>query len=393
MARELDRDPLGSAVCLPAYQSCTRRTSRINFGALVALLLSISALQPPVAAPAHSANKKKVVYYGWGLPDTQYVREHWREMEEMPLDGVGVLVAINRRTWQQGVRGDSNQLGRQITGVKQFRADDFDEAIADLTTAHWQSFTDNFLPVALSLSPYTEGLNWFDDARWNIVANNFQVIARIASRGGTKGLMIDPEHYGYFLFSYESQSKQQYHPFESYERMARQRGREVMQAIASEFPDVTLLSFYGHTLLLKQLHGYRTLSEADYSLLPAFYDGLLESMGRGACLYDGYEFSYGFKERKRFSDAYDNIRRTAVSVSSVPDSYRRSVRAAFGLWLDRNQQFNYFTPQEFQSALTSALEVSDGYVWIYGQSFRFFPPSRIPPSFVESIAAARRSAR
>jgi hypothetical protein len=393
MASGVDWESSGTLAFQQSHRSWAHCVFSISLCAIVVAALSMLALQPPFVRSAQGTNIKKVVYYGWGLPDTQYVREHWHEMEDIPLDGVGILVAINRREWRQGVRGDSNQLGRQLTGSKEFRADDFRESIADLRAAHWQLFTDNFLPVALSLSPFSEGLNWFDDGRWQTVANNFRVISRIAAQGRAKGLMLDPEHYGYSLFSYESQNKQLPRSFESYERIARQRGREVMAAIASEFPDTTLLSFYGHTLLLKQLRSYRILSEASYSLLPAFYDGLLEGMGPGAFLYDGYEFSYGFKERRSFSAGHDNIRNWAVSISLVPDFYKRSVRAAFGLWLDRDQQFSYFTPQEFQNALAAALDVSDGYVWIYGQSFRLFPPSKIPPSFIESIAAARRASR
>lgn len=362
----------------------------IRLSVAVALIALLGFSMPAIA---QGSRDKKIIYYGWGLPDTQYVRDHWREMEAMPLDGLGILVAIDREAWQRGVKGDSNQLGRQVMGQRQFRAEDFRESINDLKAARWHSFTDNFLPVALSLSASAEGLNWFDDARWHTVENNFRIVAKIAADGRAKGLIFDPEHYGYMLFSYQSQSKQVDHTYEEYQRMARQRGREVMKAIASEFPDATLLSFYGHTLLLKEFRGRRSFAEADYNLLPAFYDGLLEAMGPRACLYDGFEFSYGYKQRERFLEGYSKIHQSGVSISSVPDRYRKNVRAAFGLWLDRDQQFAYFTPQEFQNALAYALETSDRYVWIYGQSFRFFPPSKIPSSFIESIAAARRAAR
>ncbi|HKA21004.1 MAG TPA: hypothetical protein VKN18_22175 [Blastocatellia bacterium] len=350
------------------------------------LILSIS----PVLV--HANGSKKVVYYGWGLPDTQYVRDHWREMEEMPLDGLGILVAINRKTWQQGVRGDGNQLGRQIMGPRAFHIEEFHDAIADLQSAHWRSFTDNFLPVALSLNEYVRGLNWFDDERWKIIANNFGVLSRIAAEAKLRGLIFDPEHYDYRLFSYSVQQKLQDRPFEDCTKMARQRGREVMKAVAAELPDATLLSFYGYTLLLSEMRGHSSLKETNYSLLPAFYDGLLEAMPSGACLVDGYEFSYGYKKRQDFVDSLSRIYHDGSRFTSVPDRYRAHVRAGFGLWLDRDQKFEYFTPEEFKESLTYALDVSDKYVWIYGQSLRFFPP-RLPLPFVDAISAARRTLR
>jgi len=141
------------------------------------------------------------------------------------------------------------------------------------------------------------------------------------------------------------------------------------------------------------MQGHRILQEVNYSLLPAFYDGFLEAMQRGGCLVDGYEYSYGYKKREEFADAYTQIHKTSLRFTGSPDLYRTRVRAGFGLWIDRDQKFDYFSPQEFKNALRNALEVSDRYVWIYGQSLLFFPPSRIPSTFIDAMAAARREIR
>jgi hypothetical protein len=49
---------------------------------------------------AQAPGAKKLIYYGWGIRDTQYIREHWHEMEQMPFDGTGIIVAIDRQGWQ-----------------------------------------------------------------------------------------------------------------------------------------------------------------------------------------------------------------------------------------------------------------------------------------------------
>jgi hypothetical protein len=359
---------------------------------IVFVLLIVLAFGPAQAqAPAPAA--KKLIYYGWGIPDTQYVREHWREMEQMPFDGLGIMVAIDRQAWQQGKHDTGNQLGWQVMGRRDFQLEGFREAIADLKAAQWQSMTDNFLPVALSAAQSAAGLNWFDEGRWRTITNNFTALAGIAAQGHLKGFILDPEDYNYALFSYTEQRRQVDKPFQEYVQMTRQRGREVMTAVAANVPDIMLLSLYGHSLPLPYLRDGKSLQEAHYSLLPAFYDGLLEAMPAGGRLIDGYEFAYPFKERRQFLKGYQQIHQDALKLSAVPDRYREKVKAGFGLWLDYRRQLTHFSPEEFRQALRSALEVSDEYVWIYTQGPRFFPPSGIAASYIEAIATARRDAR
>jgi hypothetical protein len=109
-----------------------------------------------------------------------------------------------------------------------------------------------------------------------------------------------------------------------------------------------------------------------------------------AVLVDGYEYAYGFKERRQFLAGYRQVHQQAVTLSAVPDLYRKQVKAGFGLWLDNEGKLGYFKPMEFQRALSFALEISDEYVWIYSHGPRFFPQSGIEPSFINAIAAARR---
>jgi hypothetical protein len=136
-----------------------------------------------------------------------------------------------------------------------------------------------------------------------------------------------------------------------------------------------LLTLLGYTLPLSRLEKDASLSETDYGLLPSFYDGLLEEMPPGARLVDGYEFAYGFKEKKSFVDGYRRIHEEAPLLSKLPDHYRDKVSAGFGLWLDYRQDLSHFSPEEFERALRHALSVSDQYVWVYSELVKLFPSS------------------
>lgn len=367
----------------------SRRRSALLCSAYVIALVFVVAIWPGDSVSQEKTNKK-LIYYGWGVRDTQYVRDHWHAMEEMPFDGTGINIAIDRSkpTIGDGVTG--NLLGWQVMGRRSFQVDEFREAVTDLKAAKWRRFTDNFVPVALSASGSASGLNWFDDERWRIVVNNFGVLARLAAEARLKGLILDPEHYNYALFSYSAQRRQIDRSFDEYVEVARRRGREIMTAIAAHLPDVRIFSLFGHTLPLSQLKPGKRLQDTDYSLLPAFYDGLLEAMPAGANLIDGYEFAYPFKERHRFLEGHRRIHQDALQVSAVSEEYRQKVKAGFGLMLDYGGRSDYFTPKALQQALAHAIEISDGYVWLYSQGPQFFPPSQIEASYIEALAAARR---
>ncbi|MBZ0160459.1 hypothetical protein [Candidatus Methylomirabilis sp.] len=364
---------------------------------LVLLMTGLWFAQPTepqssaLAAGPDEGGSKKLIYYGWGVRDTQYVRDHWQAMEEMPFDGTGISIAIDRSKPTTGNGATENLVSWQVMGRRSFRVEEFRRAISDLQTAKWRRFTDNFLPIALSASGSAAGLNWFDEERWRIIANNVGVLARIAAEARLKGLILDPEHYNYALFSYTSQRWQIDRSFDEYGEVARRRGREVMTAIAAHLPDARIFALFGHTLPLSQLRPGKRLEDTEYSLLCAFYDGLLEAMPAGAYLIDGYEFAYPFKERHRFLEGYRRIRQDALQVSAVPEEYRKKVRAGFGLMLDYGGRPDYFTPKALQQALAYAIEISDGYVWLYSQGPQFFPPSQIDPSYIDALAAARRS--
>jgi hypothetical protein len=122
-------------------------------------------------------------------------------MEAIPFDGVGIKVPVDRQSWQLGQTSTTNQLGWQVMGGKIFRLEQFLDVIVDLRAAKWRTFTDNFLPIALSASQSVKGLDWFDAERWGIVVNNFGGVSKIAAEGCVRGLILDPEHYGYQLFS------------------------------------------------------------------------------------------------------------------------------------------------------------------------------------------------
>ncbi len=369
---------------------------------LVAMtVLAGLSLLPSILSQSQSPMRKKLIYYGWGIRDTMFVREHWSEMEKMPFDGVGIAVAIDRKAWQQGETHTGNMLAWNLFGPKAFKLDDFRPAIADLKAAKWQRFTDNFLPACICSSGQDFGFYWFDETRWKIILNNWRLLVTIAKEGGCKGIILDPEHYGAYFFHYPSMRERLNKPFAEYQAKVRERGRELMEVTKAIFPDITILMFWAHSYLtIHPTERKKPPEQNAYGLLPAFVDGMMEAADERAQFVDLCEFAYPYKRRDQFLEAYHSIVNKAMPFSFLPELYRRRIRVGFGLWLDyggekrwdvRDFSRNHFSPDEFRQSLQWALEISDGYVWIYSHKPRFFPPSDLPDAYLQAIKEARRA--
>lgn len=348
----------------------------------------------------NDAGKHKIISWGWNNPDTQYVHDHWQEMEQSPVQGTAIKIPLDYHKPTTGKGSSGNILSWHVFGDQAFDMKNFQQVIADLQTAHWQNFQ-LFIPVTAASFDQDRNFNWFDDKRWNIIENNWRVTLQIARQGHCRGIIFDPEIYDYAqygaeLFSYKDQkTKRVDKPFEEYQRQVRQRGQSLMQIAAQEYPDITILASFTYT---PALTGGSTLSERRYALLPSLMDGMLEASSPQTKWVDTWEYSYGYKDRAQFLEAYHNILSTQLSLCAVPDIFRAKMRAGFSLFPDNTAQHagwnetdfssNYFTPSAFEQSLQQALEISDEYVLLYSQKPGFFPEQHLPVAYKDAIKNA-----
>src|ERR1700677_4091317 len=109
---------------------------------------------------------KKLIEWGWDEPDTRFLRDNIGRMERLPFDGVIFHMA--------GDHGEN--LTWDIWGTRPFAVSQFQKSLADLQATPFHRFTDRF--VRVNVTPGT--VDWFDDAAWRIVAQNFGVAAQLA---------------------------------------------------------------------------------------------------------------------------------------------------------------------------------------------------------------------
>jgi hypothetical protein len=326
---------------------------------------------------------KKLIEWGWDEPDTKFMRENLERMEQLPFDGL--VFHANAST--------GGNFTWEMWGSRKFTLDEFNEAMDDLRATRFRRFTDRFLRVNVTPGK----VDWFNDSEWAIVLNNIGVAAQIAKRSRCKGFMFDVEQYEDKLFDYRQQKHNGSKTFAAYQAKVRQRGKEWMQEANRHFPDITILLTFGYWKAQPKGQA-KDRSQASYGLLADFLDGLLAGCTKETILVDAWESSYSYKEPKRFEQAYETIKKKALSWTKEPGQYRSQVKAGFGLWLDNDWRRkgwnltdfskNHFSPSKFESAVRSALRVSDQYVWIYTEQPKWWTREKLPQAYIDALTSA-----
>jgi hypothetical protein len=347
----------------------------------VAFLAFLFAALPLTAQEA--TRPKKLIEWGWDEPDTKFIRENIRKMEQFPFDGLVFHVNSSRGgnfTWE-------------LWGGRKFERDEFQHAVEDLRATEFRRFTDRFLRVNVTPG----NVDWFDDQAWKTVLHNVGVAADIARQGGCRGFMFDVEQYERRLFEY---SQQKPRPFAEYQAKVRQRGREWIQEVNGRFPQITILLTFGYAITRPPEGEDRF--QAPYGLLADFLDGVLEDCSEETVVVDAWEQSYAYKRPDQFQEARRTITQKARDWTAVPEKYTGHVRAGFGLWMDYNWRKygwdtedvknNYFSPEEFEAAVHSALAASDRYVWIYTEQPRWWTNDKLPEAYVKALERASSAA-
>lgn len=346
------------------------------------LMLAVVALLAGLSAPADAQGpppRKKLIATGWDKADTQRLRENLAVMEQRPFDGV-ILEAV-------GMLGQAKQCSMRATfHAMPWEQAWFNHCVEDLKACQFTRFTDNFVTVGANPG----NVDWFDDAGWKHVVEHWRIAAWLAKQGGLKGLLFDPEPYTppFAQFSYRVQAGKAEHTFAEYQAKARERGREVMRAVAAEYPEITLFCYFMNIVnatALGQGDPNTVLQGSHYGLYPSFIDGWLDVIPPTVALVDGCENAYRYNSTAQYLESAVRIKGACQELVSPENraKYRAQVQVSFGMYLDA-----YWNPDSspwyvdglggprvarLARNTATAMRVADEYVWVYGEKFRWWP--------------------
>jgi len=320
---------------------------------------------------------KGLIATGWDHPDTKRLRENLAAMERRPFDGTVIVVT--------GQADGKPKRLRSAFAADHWNKTWFQGAIDDLRATKPAKLRENFVQIGANPG----NVDWFDDAGWREIVDHWRIAAWIAKQGGVRGILFDPEPYTppFAQFRYDAQPERDRHTFDEYYAKARQRGREVLQAVVAEYPDVTLFCYFMNSICgpaTGQADPRRVLRTLGYGLYPAMIDGWLDVAPPTVTFVDGCESAYLFNSTAEFLEAGLLMRGACQELVSPENraKYRAQVQVSFGIYLDaywNSKPTHYFIDglggprvDRLAANVETALRVADRYVWIYGEKFRWW---------------------
>lgn len=347
-----------------------------------------SATEPPSDPMDSNASvQKKVVFMSYASGAELHatsIQQNISFIESLPFDGVIVKAPPS-----------SYQVMNPYDVVS------YDEVYND-NLKHvrgiFQRFTHNYALIREVADPG----DFYDDAVWERVSANFGVFARATRDAGLRGIFFDNEvHTGDYLWDYElgAELKATYSK-EEYAAKARERGRQVMSAVVSEFPNIEMTVLIGPYASEESNPWVRPGDNNLYDLAGPFFAGMVEaSVGTGARIVDGGEM-YTLRTPEEFSHWAD-FRKNAIASASldspnIPESLRphwpQQVDVSFGVYTEDFREKN-MDPTVMRSTLENALRASDEFVWFYTESAGWLsPPGPLGQAWMPAIEGARSAA-
>jgi hypothetical protein len=323
--------------------------------------------------------RKKLIATGWDHPDCQRLLANLAEMEKRPFDGV--VIEVTGRT----VEGKPCPL-RAAFSNQNWQREWFQTSVDQLRKCKFTRFTDNFITIGANPG----NIDWFDDEGWRRIVEHWRIAAWFVKQSRLKGLLFDPEPYTppHAQFSYAAQPGRTQHGFNDYAAKARERGRQVMRAVAEECPEITIFCYFMNSVCATatgQADPRPALAAQGYGLYPAMIDGWLEAAPSTIVLVDGCESAYSYNSRQQFLESAMRIKGACQELVSPENraKYRAQVQASFGMYLDA-----YWNPkaspwyidglgsprvERLRANTSAALAAADEYVWVYGERFRWWP--------------------
>ena len=297
--------PRSTTPCLPTYRKPRRPwlTLALSCGVLAA---------PALPATASPGSEKKLIEYGWDVPTPAQMRDELAVMEKRPFDGLIFRLSAGQNAF----------VTKPLDPAK------FAEDERILRDLRFTRFTNNFVLVWGSPAA---GFDWFDNAQWEVIAANAELLVGIAQAGHVRGICFDPEPYDFHLWDYAKQPKAKDHAFADYRAKVRQRGAQLMRAFEKRMPGALILTFFHVSLFdrfadLPETARTERLAREGWGLMPDFFVGLLEAASPNAQFIDGNENAYYYTSREQYFRAYQAIHSRALGL--VPARASGQVQAA-----------------------------------------------------------------
>ena len=369
-----------------------------------AIVLLLPALEAAGDETERPLTGKKVISFGWDMPNAVHFANYAQRLQGSGFDGV-VLNFTKRSTATGADTEERKDMRYYWVHWEPVQLDEIEHNVDAVRMANPGRLKHNFLSIYPSCNagnvspaqffvwdsqkydttkfkPFRPGKagepqSWPEDPYQylNAFKHNMVLAARLCRDSGFVGFCIDQETYGRGPMNDVWPMEVFDEPIETIRDRVRRNVAEVFRAVCDEYPEIQILLIPGGR--------YTSTWDKNDSLAMAFTDGILMGLGPKATIHDGQEKAYDLSLHKRFVALNRETREAGIRFSAVPDLYRERMRYSFGLWLDfrsgsyggwhDDPYLNHFSATDFGNALHHALHESDGYVWVYNEQAIFWP--------------------
>ena len=282
--------------------------------------------------------------------------------------------------------------GKAIAGNSRVGADAIAGDLAPLYALKATRLKYNFAVVKMQ-----HDLDAFDD--WSTVLANFTALARVARDAGLVGIVIDNEGITDLRVNFPYDVKQPGKTLEEYRARMQQDSKQVMQAIAGEFPDAVVVVLRGAAGAEPKSPVNIVNAESESAqLLGSFFAGFVEGKGARSLVVDGGT-DFGLRTSEQFAASRDWRRNGLASTATdsaflstaLRGAWPAGVDVSFGVRELDGAHANLLPnmPELWTSTLIAALRNADTFVWA---SFDLTDLSKAPASEPFLVAAKRARA-
>src|SRR6266566_780628 len=365
------------------YPSCNkfpallRRNGRRGGSAILVLLLLVQC-----------ATAKKLLLHDFmrgPTPIPQWIADNKVFLEATPFDGLAVYM----RKPDLSVNMSDLVMRNSATPLT-----DIASVLAPIAGQNFTHLTNN-MGLVFAHKP----TDFFND--WSIPIQNFANLAKALKDAGLKGIMFDNEQYECWASYPACVDFAGTHTLAQYQAQATLRGKQIMQAMVAQFPDIVVVTFHGPETSeptspsVGSTSGNNSLYFGGNELLGPFFVGFMEgAAGIAATVADGGEL-YCLRTPTDFQTVYDWNKTALPTVASFipsPDpGWPGEISIGYGLYdaLNCSGTGGLTTPTVMQQITTNSLNRADQYVWLYTENTTFLlPPGSggAPSAIVAAVA-------
>lgn len=332
--------------------------NRMHRIAIIFLQVFLLSAIPAAAFSQNPTAEKKLIEFGWDYPKVTQLISGIRTMEQQPFDGV--VFALDKGIFNAF---DTVPLPDSFFQYK------------SLGKIEWKKFTDNFLYLRTAGNA---GSNWQDDRAWSTICKNLVKLSKAISLSGAKGIGMDAEYYDApehspWVYKAGRFGNLSYKQIGMY---VRKRGKQFIQALQANKPDVKILSFWLLGLAIAESKNI-PLTDSRMALFPFFVEGMLEGKNNSAEIIDGNETAYWYQKPEEFILAGEQLRADGIKlISPELQAKYKAVSLAQSVYLDGlYAKFDFFEKgfdqrtkeQWLRDNLYHAYKTADKYIWFYNE--------------------------